>query len=129
MGFTVLVGGGGCAAVVFGDRWMRVAGAWVSAGVFGVGARLVGGAGCSAGVFGDSWMRVAGPGCRLVCSVSVPGWWVGPAALLWGWGRRWGRVRCWARRVCSGAVCGSPEIVEGSLCCFSVEGSVFVVDR
>jgi len=60
VGFTVLVGGGGCAAVVFGDRWMRVAGAWVSAGVFGVGARLVGGAGCSAGVFGDSWMRVAG---------------------------------------------------------------------
>ncbi len=26
-------------------------------------------------------------------------------------------------------ICGSPEIVEGSLCCFSVEGSVFVVDR
>jgi hypothetical protein len=25
--------------------------------------------------------------------------------------------------------CGSPEIVEGSLCCFSVEGSVLVVDR
>ena len=45
VGFTVLVGGAGCAAGVLGDGWMRVAGAWVSAGVFGVGARLVGGAG------------------------------------------------------------------------------------
>ncbi len=26
-------------------------------------------------------------------------------------------------------LCGSPEIVEGSLCCVSVESSVFVVDR
>jgi len=32
-------------------------------------------------------------------------------------------------RVRTDKVCGSPEIVEGSLCCFSVEGSVLVVDR
>jgi len=60
VGLTVLVGGLGCAAGVLGDGWMRVAGAWVLVGVFGVGARLVGGAGCSAGVFGEGWMRVAG---------------------------------------------------------------------
>jgi len=29
VGFTVLVGGAGCAAGVLGDGWMRVAGAWV----------------------------------------------------------------------------------------------------
>jgi len=54
------VGGAGCSAGVVGEGWMRVAGAWVSAGVFGLGARLVGGAGCSAGVVGEGWMRVAG---------------------------------------------------------------------
>ena len=32
------------------------------------------------------------------------------------------------RGVCAGTRCGSPEIVEVSLCCFSVEGSGLVVD-
>jgi len=35
---TVLRGGLGCSAVGLGEGWVRVAGAWVSAGVFGIGA-------------------------------------------------------------------------------------------
>ena len=105
VGFTVLVGGGGCAAGVLGDGWMRVAGVWVSVGVFGVGARLVGGAGCSAGVFGEGWMRVAGAwvsagvfgvGAGLVggagCSAVGVGMAVGEGSVLGTSGVLWGGV-------------------------------------
>ncbi len=52
VGFTVLVGGAGCAAGVLGDGWMRVAGVWVSVGVFGDGWMRVAGVWVSVGVFG-----------------------------------------------------------------------------
>ena len=78
VGFTVLAGGAGCAAVGMGEGWVRVVGAWVAAGVFGLCAGLGGGAGCSAvglgkspvlgasGVFGLCAGLGGGAGCSAV---------------------------------------------------------------
>ena len=42
----------------------------------------------------------------------------------------WVGVVVWpASQPVAGPYCGSPEIVEGSLCCFSGEGGVLVVVR
>jgi len=96
-------------------------------------------------VLGEGCCDEACAGCGGMCWGAVPGrvwrwWWVGGAT---GEQSRVGAEFsactrdddcCWGDdqycAECDGhGDCGSPEIVEGSLCCFSVEGSVFVVDR